>query len=102
MAACPCRVVVAINRKRNLVVSVEDGGTFEVVLHRVWKGSAIQQDFLGFYVLDSHRMSARTHGLLGTADQAGRAVGWGTEASGLVSPAAGHPDRPISNIASKA
>ncbi|KAM5315714.1 inter-alpha-trypsin inhibitor heavy chain H1 isoform 3-T3 [Glossophaga mutica] len=58
-------VVVAINRKRNLVVSVEDGGTFEVVLHRVWKGSAIQQDFLGFYVLDSHRMSARTHGLLG-------------------------------------
>ncbi|KAF6099586.1 inter-alpha-trypsin inhibitor heavy chain 1 [Phyllostomus discolor] len=58
-------VVVTINRKRNLVVSVEDGGTFEVVLHRVWKGSAIQQDFLGFYVLDSHRMSARTHGLLG-------------------------------------
>ncbi|XP_003982368.1 inter-alpha-trypsin inhibitor heavy chain H1 [Felis catus] len=58
-------VVVTINRKRNLVVSVEDGGTFEVVLHRVWKGSAIHQDFLGFYVLDSHRMSARTHGLLG-------------------------------------
>ncbi|XP_016065719.1 PREDICTED: inter-alpha-trypsin inhibitor heavy chain H1 [Miniopterus natalensis] len=58
-------VVVTINRKRNLVVSVDDGGTFEVVLHRVWKGSAIQQDFLGFYVLDSHRMSARTHGLLG-------------------------------------
>lgn len=63
----PHRVVVTINRKRNLVVSVEDGGTFEVVLHRVWKGSAICQDFLGFYVLDSHRMSARTHGLLGTA-----------------------------------
>ncbi|XP_066100599.1 inter-alpha-trypsin inhibitor heavy chain H1 isoform X1 [Saccopteryx bilineata] len=59
------KVVVTINRKRNLVVSVEDGGIFEVVLHRVWKGSAIHQDFLGFYVLDSHRMSARTHGLLG-------------------------------------
>ncbi|XP_015977311.2 inter-alpha-trypsin inhibitor heavy chain H1 isoform X3 [Rousettus aegyptiacus] len=59
------KVVVTINRKRNLVVSVEDGGTFEVVLHRVWKGSAIHQDFLGFYVLDSHRMSTRTHGLLG-------------------------------------
>ncbi|KAM8759068.1 inter-alpha-trypsin inhibitor heavy chain H1 isoform 2-T2 [Rhynchonycteris naso] len=59
------KVVVTINRKRNLVVSVEDGGTFEVVLHRVWKGSATHQDFLGFYVLDSHRMSARTHGLLG-------------------------------------
>ncbi|XP_036911674.1 inter-alpha-trypsin inhibitor heavy chain H1 [Sturnira hondurensis] len=58
-------VVVTINRKRNLVVTVEDEGTFEVVLHRVWKGSSIQKDFLGFYVLDSHRMSARTHGLLG-------------------------------------
>ncbi|EHH51255.1 hypothetical protein EGM_10595 [Macaca fascicularis] len=58
-------VVVTINKKRNLVVSVDDGGTFEVVLHRVWKGSSIHQDFLGFYVLDSHRMSARTHGLLG-------------------------------------
>nr|XP_025740883.1 inter-alpha-trypsin inhibitor heavy chain H1 isoform X2 [Callorhinus ursinus] len=59
------KVVVTINRRRNLVVSVEDGGTFEVVLHRVWKGSSVHQDFLGFYVLDSHRMSARTHGLLG-------------------------------------
>lgn len=77
MATCPCRVVMTINRKRNLVVSVEDGGTFEVVLHRVWKGSAIHQDFLGFYVLDSHRLSARTHGLLGMAHQAGRAVGMG-------------------------
>ncbi|KAK2091274.1 Inter-alpha-trypsin inhibitor heavy chain H1 [Saguinus oedipus] len=56
--------VVTINKKRNLVVSVEDGATFEVVLHRVWKGSSISQDFLGFYMLDSHRMSARTHGLL--------------------------------------
>ncbi|XP_004676126.1 PREDICTED: inter-alpha-trypsin inhibitor heavy chain H1 isoform X2 [Condylura cristata] len=56
-------IVVTINRKRNLVVSVEDKGTFEVVLHRVW--TATHQDFLGFYVLDSHGMSARTHGLLG-------------------------------------
>nr|XP_014682097.2 inter-alpha-trypsin inhibitor heavy chain H1 [Equus asinus] len=56
-------VVVTINRKKSLVVSVEDRGTFEVVLHRVWKGS--HQDFLGFYVLDSHQMSRRTHGLLG-------------------------------------
>ncbi|KAL1781295.1 inter-alpha-trypsin inhibitor heavy chain H1 isoform X1 [Sigmodon hispidus] len=58
-------VVVTINKKRNLVVSVEDGATFEIVLHRTWKGSAIHQDFLGFYVLDSFRMSARTRGLLG-------------------------------------
>ncbi|XP_069331969.1 inter-alpha-trypsin inhibitor heavy chain H1 isoform X1 [Eulemur rufifrons] len=58
-------VVVTINKKRNLVVSLDNGATFEVVLHRVWKDSAVHQDFLGFYVLDSHRMSARTHGLLG-------------------------------------
>lgn len=82
------------------MVSVEDGGTFEVILHRVWRGSAIDQDFLGFYVLDSHRMSARTHGLLGMADEAGRAEGWAVEASGLVTSAAGHQDRPTSNMAS--
>ncbi|XP_051060727.1 inter-alpha-trypsin inhibitor heavy chain H1 [Phodopus roborovskii] len=58
-------VVVTINKKRNLVVSVEDGATFEIVLHRAWKGSAVHQDFLGFYVLDSFRMSTRTQGLLG-------------------------------------
>ncbi|ERE91862.1 inter-alpha-trypsin inhibitor heavy chain H1-like protein [Cricetulus griseus] len=58
-------VIVTINKKRNLVVSVEDGATFEIVLHRTWKGSAVHQDFLGFYVLNSFQMSARTQGLLG-------------------------------------
>ncbi|XP_052590310.1 inter-alpha-trypsin inhibitor heavy chain H1 isoform X3 [Peromyscus californicus insignis] len=58
-------VMVTIKKKRNLVVSVEDRATFEIVLHRTWKGSAVHQDFLGFYVLDSFRMSARTQGLLG-------------------------------------
>lgn len=74
MPAWPCRVVVTINKKRNLVVSVEDGATFEIVLHRTWKGSAVHQDFLGFYVLDSFRMSARTQGLLGMTGQPGRTV----------------------------
>ncbi|XP_049632182.1 inter-alpha-trypsin inhibitor heavy chain H1 [Suncus etruscus] len=58
-------VVVTINKKQKLLVSVEDRGTFEVVLHRVWKPSASRQDFLGFYVLESQGMSGRTHGLLG-------------------------------------
>ncbi|KAF7463105.1 inter-alpha-trypsin inhibitor heavy chain H1 [Marmota monax] len=58
-------IVVTINKKRSLVVSMDDRATFEVVLHRVWRGSTVQRDFLGFYVLDSHRMPARTHGLLG-------------------------------------
>lgn len=81
LPAWPCRVVVTINKKRNLVVSVEDGATFEIVLHRTWKGSAVHQDFLGFYVLHSFRMSARTQGLLGMTGQPGRTVCWCSEAS---------------------
>ena len=48
-----------------MVVSFGDGVTFVVVLHQVWKKQPIHHDFLGFYVVDSHRMSAQTHGLLG-------------------------------------
>ncbi|XP_008053170.1 inter-alpha-trypsin inhibitor heavy chain H3 [Carlito syrichta] len=56
---------VMINRKKNMVVSFGDEVTFVVVLHQVWKKHPIHHDFLGFYVVDSHRMSAQTHGLLG-------------------------------------
>ncbi|XP_077605711.1 inter-alpha-trypsin inhibitor heavy chain H3 [Crocuta crocuta] len=56
---------VTINRKKNMVISFGDGVTFVVVLHQVWKKHPVHQDFLGFYVVDSHRMSAQTHGLLG-------------------------------------
>nr|KAF6420493.1 inter-alpha-trypsin inhibitor heavy chain 3 [Molossus molossus] len=56
---------VMINRKKNMVVSFGDGVTFVVVLHQVWKKHPVHLDFLGFYVVDSHRMSAQTHGLLG-------------------------------------
>ncbi|KAM5232340.1 LOW QUALITY PROTEIN: inter-alpha-trypsin inhibitor heavy chain H3 [Hipposideros larvatus] len=56
---------VMINRRKNMVVSSGDGVTFVVVLHQVWKKHPVHQDFLGFYVVDSHRMSAQTHGLLG-------------------------------------
>lgn len=59
------RLSVMINRKKNMVVSFGDGVTFVVVLHQVWKKRPDHPDFLGFYVVDSHRMSARTHGLLG-------------------------------------
>ncbi|XP_028643373.1 inter-alpha-trypsin inhibitor heavy chain H3 [Grammomys surdaster] len=56
---------VTINRKKNMVVSFGDGISFVIVLHQVWKKHPVHQDFLGFYVVDSHRMSAQTHGLLG-------------------------------------
>uniref|UniRef100_A0A8C4M8B1 Inter-alpha-trypsin inhibitor heavy chain H3 n=1 Tax=Equus asinus asinus TaxID=83772 RepID=A0A8C4M8B1_EQUAS len=52
-------------RKKNMVISFGDGVTFVVVLHQVWKKHPVHQDFLGFYVVDSHRMSTQTHGLLG-------------------------------------
>jgi hypothetical protein len=48
-----------------MVVSFGDGVTFVVVLHQVWRKHPVHQDFLGFYVVDSHRMSTQTHGLLG-------------------------------------
>lgn len=60
---CP-RLSVMINRK-NMVVSFGEGITFVVVLHQVWKKNPVRFDYLGFYVVDSHRMSALTHGLLG-------------------------------------
>lgn len=44
---------------------MDDGARFVVVLHKVWKKHPLHQDFLGFYTLDSHRLSNQTHGLLG-------------------------------------
>ncbi|XP_029455298.1 inter-alpha-trypsin inhibitor heavy chain H3-like [Rhinatrema bivittatum] len=58
-------LTLIINRKKNLVVSMGDGAKFVVVLHQVWKKHPEHQDFLGFYTLDTHMFSERTHGLLG-------------------------------------
>ncbi|XP_051840876.1 inter-alpha-trypsin inhibitor heavy chain H1 [Antechinus flavipes] len=58
-------VTVTIIPTRKLMVSMDDGATMVVVLHRVWKKHPIHQDFLGLYTMDSHKMSPRTHGLLG-------------------------------------
>nr|XP_033782443.1 LOW QUALITY PROTEIN: inter-alpha-trypsin inhibitor heavy chain H3-like [Geotrypetes seraphini] len=58
-------LTLIINRKKNLVVSVEDGAKFVIILHQVWKKHPLHLDFLGFYTLDTHRFSERTHGLLG-------------------------------------
>ncbi|XP_045153352.1 inter-alpha-trypsin inhibitor heavy chain H3 [Echinops telfairi] len=58
-------MLVAIHRNENMTVSFGDGATFVIVLHQVWKKHPTHRDFLGFYVVDSHRMSAQTQGLLG-------------------------------------
>ncbi|XP_078065929.1 inter-alpha-trypsin inhibitor heavy chain H3-like isoform X2 [Mustelus asterias] len=59
------RFSVSIKKEKNLTVMMGDGATFIIVLHRVWKKHPLHRDFLGFYTLDSHRLSNMTHGLLG-------------------------------------
>ncbi|XP_061473996.1 inter-alpha-trypsin inhibitor heavy chain H3-like [Rhineura floridana] len=58
-------LTLKIIRKKNVEVSMGEGATFVVVLHQAWRKHAVHQDFLGFYTLDSHRLSEHTHGLLG-------------------------------------
>ncbi|XP_032893214.1 inter-alpha-trypsin inhibitor heavy chain H3-like isoform X2 [Amblyraja radiata] len=55
---------ISIVKERNLTLVMGDEATFVIVLHRVWK-YPLHRDFLGFYTLDSHRLSNMTHGLLG-------------------------------------
>ncbi|XP_078270186.1 LOW QUALITY PROTEIN: inter-alpha-trypsin inhibitor heavy chain H3a [Rhinoraja longicauda] len=56
---------ISIVKERNLTLRMGDDATFVIVLHRVWKYHPLHRDFLGFYTLDSHRLSSVTHGLLG-------------------------------------
>ncbi|XP_038668455.1 inter-alpha-trypsin inhibitor heavy chain H3-like isoform X2 [Scyliorhinus canicula] len=56
---------ISIVKEKNLTLTMGDDATFVIVLHRVWKNHPLHRDFLGFYTLDSHRLSNRTHGLLG-------------------------------------
>ncbi|XP_032893227.1 inter-alpha-trypsin inhibitor heavy chain H3-like [Amblyraja radiata] len=56
---------ISIVKETNLTLVMGDEATFVIVLHRVWKYHPLHQDFLGFYTLDSHRLSNMTHGLIG-------------------------------------
>ncbi|XP_032996612.1 inter-alpha-trypsin inhibitor heavy chain H3 [Lacerta agilis] len=58
-------LTLKIIRKKSLEFSMGEGATFIVVLHQSWRKNAVHPNFLGFYTLDSHRLSGRTHGLLG-------------------------------------
>nr|XP_060621873.1 inter-alpha-trypsin inhibitor heavy chain H3-like [Anolis sagrei ordinatus] len=58
-------LTLKIIRKKSLEISMGDGVKFEVVLHQVWRKHATYGDFLGFYIIDSHKLSEHTHGLLG-------------------------------------
>ncbi|XP_008283655.1 inter-alpha-trypsin inhibitor heavy chain H3-like isoform X2 [Stegastes partitus] len=49
-----------------LTVTLRHSVKFMVIRHtKVWKRRHEQQDYLGFYTLDSHHLSASVHGLLG-------------------------------------
>ncbi|XP_010131120.1 PREDICTED: inter-alpha-trypsin inhibitor heavy chain H3 [Buceros rhinoceros silvestris] len=58
-------LTLIINRKKNLVLKMDSGGSFVIVLHQVWKKHPLHQDFLGLYTLESDKLSEQTHGLLG-------------------------------------
>uniref|UniRef100_A0A672I117 Inter-alpha-trypsin inhibitor heavy chain H3 n=1 Tax=Salarias fasciatus TaxID=181472 RepID=A0A672I117_SALFA len=50
----------------SLTVTLKHSVRFMVIKHtKVWKKRHDQQDYLGFYTLDSHHLSAAVHGLLG-------------------------------------
>ncbi|XP_053570493.1 inter-alpha-trypsin inhibitor heavy chain H3 [Bombina bombina] len=56
---------VLINKKKNMLISMGEGGTFVIILHKVWINHPLHKDFLGFYTLDNHMFSQKAHGLLG-------------------------------------
>ncbi|XP_075431167.1 inter-alpha-trypsin inhibitor heavy chain H3-like [Ascaphus truei] len=48
-----------------VTVTMEEAGTFVIVLHRPLKKSSKHRDYLGLYTEDSHWLSNRTRGILG-------------------------------------
>ncbi|XP_021265243.1 inter-alpha-trypsin inhibitor heavy chain H3-like isoform X2 [Numida meleagris] len=58
-------LTLIINKKKNLVLSMDSSASFVIVLHQVWKKHPLHKDFLGLYTMESHKLSEQTHGLLG-------------------------------------
>ncbi|CAK6958437.1 inter-alpha-trypsin inhibitor heavy chain H3-like isoform X1 [Scomber scombrus] len=55
-----------LTKNCSLTVTLRQSVKFMVIRHKkVWKRRHNQQDYLGFYTLDSHYLSASVHGLLG-------------------------------------
>lgn len=61
----PC-VNLTLTKHSSLTVTLRGSIKFRVVRHtKVWRRRHVQQDYLGFYTLESHRLSPDVHGLLG-------------------------------------
>ncbi|XP_070814508.1 inter-alpha-trypsin inhibitor heavy chain H3-like [Chaetodon trifascialis] len=57
---------LSLTKNCSLTVTLRHSVKFTVIRHtKVWKRRRDHQDYLGFYTLDSHHMSASVHGLLG-------------------------------------
>eukprot|EP00066_Takifugu_rubripes_P023204 XP_011612470.1 PREDICTED: inter-alpha-trypsin inhibitor heavy chain H3-like isoform X1 [Takifugu rubripes] len=55
-----------LSKNCSLTVTLKHAIKFEVIKHsKVWKRHHDHQEYLGFYTLDSHHLSAAVHGLLG-------------------------------------
>ncbi|KAM7006172.1 inter-alpha-trypsin inhibitor heavy chain H3-like [Tautogolabrus adspersus] len=55
-----------LTKNSSLSVTLRHSVKFMIIRHtKVWKRRHDQQDFLGFYTIDSHHLSASVHGLLG-------------------------------------
>ncbi|XP_078518512.1 inter-alpha-trypsin inhibitor heavy chain H3-like [Lissotriton helveticus] len=58
-------VTIVITKEKEVRLFAADGATFVILLHQVWKKHPLHRDFLGFYTVDGHMLSEKTHGLLG-------------------------------------
>lgn len=59
-----------LTKNCSLTVSLRHSVRFMVIKHtKVWKRRYDQQDYLGFYTLDSHHLSPSVHGLLGKTSE---------------------------------
>ncbi|XP_056292984.1 inter-alpha-trypsin inhibitor heavy chain H3-like [Pseudoliparis swirei] len=59
-------VDVRLTEDGSLTVTLRHSVRFMIIRHtKVWRRLHEQQDYLGFYTLDSHHLSASVHGLLG-------------------------------------
>ncbi|XP_072522553.1 inter-alpha-trypsin inhibitor heavy chain H3 isoform X2 [Salminus brasiliensis] len=53
-----------VTKDHSLTVTLRNSVKFVIILHKVWVKHPYHQDYLGFYMLDSHLLSQSVHGLI--------------------------------------
>ncbi|XP_067284578.1 inter-alpha-trypsin inhibitor heavy chain H2 [Pseudorasbora parva] len=59
------RIKVSIVKEQQVTVMIDGRISVMVLLHRVWKKHPVQVDFLGMYMSNDNKYSAKVHGLIG-------------------------------------